>query len=76
MKNGHSTRQNSSDDSLLGLLLHLLFAICCGNAAQCEQGSEFFCAWGVYPHGHASGVLSLCAYFHMYDFVSFNSVGH
>jgi hypothetical protein len=31
--------------------LHLLFAICCGNSAQCEQGSEFFCAWGVYPHG-------------------------
>jgi hypothetical protein len=28
-----------------------LFAICCGNAAQCEQGSEFFCAWGVHPHG-------------------------
>jgi hypothetical protein len=29
----------------------LLFGICCGNSAQCEQGSEFFCAWGVYPHG-------------------------
>ncbi len=31
--------------------MHLLFGICCGNSAQCEQGSEFFCAWGVYPHG-------------------------
>ncbi len=31
--------------------MHLLFAICCGNAAQCEQGSEFFRVWGVYPHG-------------------------
>jgi hypothetical protein len=29
----------------------LLIAICCGITAQCENGSEFFCAWRVYPHG-------------------------
>jgi hypothetical protein len=76
MKNGHSTRQNSSRDSLLGL-----YCICCllfvvETQLNVNKVLNSFCAWEVYPHGMPLESFPCVHIFICIDFVSFNSVGH